>query len=534
MHRRTTKQIATSTQWIWGAAVLGLLTTACNPSPHFDPLPPTGTGGDGGTGGDTTGGTGGTGGGTGGMGTTSSSGGGGAASGCASNADCSYPENLCDVPSGLCKECLVSADCAAKEGTVCSMGACVCPDPKETFCPEDGYGDARCRNLDTSGADCGTCGHECFGACAAGMCVDPWEPTAEVGAPSPRSHHVAVWTGSQMIVWGGESYGSALGDGAMYDPAKRTWTPVSDANAPSPRSMATVVWTGAEMIVWGGRGPGGVPLEDGKKLDPVTNTWSNVATGGPTARYQHTALWTTGAMPDRMIVWGGYDGTLELDSGAYFTGDLWSPGSLSGLPSQRRLHTAVWDDVAKRMIVFGGLGLDPNSGTITSLGTLAVYGPLPNTELWTEVGPSGSPPAPRYEHSAIWAGTHMIVWGGQNSALGLLGDGARFDVLGINEWSAMNGVAPAARRRHSAVYFKNPNRMIVWGGYGAGSTVLDDGGVFDTNAGEWSADAIPQGPVPSVDHTAVAAGSLMIVWGGLTTGGVPTNQGAVLDTTKVP
>jgi hypothetical protein len=532
MHGRTTKQGATGARWIWGAALFGLLLPACNPSPRFDPDPPTGAGGTAGTGGTATNGGGGNGG-DGGTVTTTSSGGGGSTAGCKSNADCTFPDNLCDIASGDCVECLVTDDCGAKPGTVCSMASCVCPVVGETFCPADGYGSARCADLDASTNDCGSCGHQCFGACAAGACTDAWEPTAAVGAPSPRAHHVAVWTGSRMIVWGGEN-GAPLGDGALYDPATRTWTPMSDANVPSPRSFATAVWTGAEMIVWGGRGPGGAPLADGRKYDPMTNTWSNVETGGPAGRYQHTAVWTTGAMPDRMIVWGGFDGGTELGSGAYYTGSTWTEGGLMGTPSQRRLHTVVWDDAAKRMIMFGGLGLDPGSGTTTSLATLAVYGPLPNSEVWTEIGPSGTPPAPRYEHSAVWATDHMIVWGGFNAAVGLLNDGALFDVLGISEWQGMNGVPPSARRRHSAVYFKNLDKMVVWGGYGAGGVVLDDGGVFSATTGEWSAAGLPQGPLPSVDHTAVVAGSRMIVWGGITAGGGTTNKGAVLDMSKVP
>ena len=32
---------------------------------------------------------------------------------------------------------------------------------------------------------------------------DSWDSTTTSGAPSPRSYHSAVWTGSAMIIWGG-------------------------------------------------------------------------------------------------------------------------------------------------------------------------------------------------------------------------------------------------------------------------------------------------------------------------------------------
>lgn len=532
MQRRTTTHSVTIAHWIPGAALLGLLALACNPSPHLDPPGSGGSGtttttttttsdGGGGTGGD--GGTGGTGGTT--SSSTTSQGGGPA--GCASNADCEFPNNLCDVASGECVECLVTENCAAKVGTVCSKAACVCPVTTEDFCAADGYGAARCSDLTNDGQDCGTCGHQCFGSCVNGLCSDAWEPTAKVGAPSARSQHVAVWTGTKMVVWGGSNGGTFFNDGGLYDPATRTWTPTSNANAPSPRDQATAVWTGTEMIIWGGRAPGGAPLADGAKFNPATNAWTNIsAVGAPSPRFQHSAVWTG----TKMIIWGGFDGASELSTSAAYMADTWAElPAANPPPTQRRLHTAVWDDVANRMIVFGGLGFDPNSGTVTSLNTGGIY-----DDEWFDLAQIGSPPAPRYEHTAVWVGTHMIAWGGFNNSLGLLGDGARFDAAGNSEWSAMNGLAPSARRRHTAVHFPTINKMVVWGGVGAGGTVLDDGGVFDVAAVEWEAAGLPKGPGATVDHTAVVAGLRMIIWGGTTNGGGAVGNGAVLDMMKVP
>lgn len=532
MQRRTISQHAMGARWFPGAALLGLLVAACNPSPHIDPVGGTSGGGNGGGGSD--GGTtspGGSGGSDG--GTTSS--GGSTPSGCKSNADCSYPENLCDVASGECVECLVTGDCGAKPGTVCSVAACVCPVAGETFCPADGYGPARCRDLDTSGSDCGVCGHQCFGACVSAACADAWEPTALDGAPAARSGHVAVWADSFMIVWGGWNGSTYFGDGASYDLDTRTWTPISSVDAPSPREGAVAVWTGGEMIVWGGRNQSG-PLGDGASYNPSTKKWTALPIGGPSPRYQHAAVWT-GIPNNRLLVWGGFDGASELDTGASYTeAGGWAPlATVDPPPAQRRLHTAVWDDAKSRAIFFGGYGLDPNSGTITSLSSGGIYGPLPANEKWTDLSQVGSPPAPRHEHSAVWAGTNMIVWGGVNGAIGLLNDGARFDAAGNNEWEmiSLEG-APSARRRHSAVFFKNMNRMVIWGGRGSGDVILGDGGLFETATVQWSPTGLPKGPAPSVDHTAVVAGSRMIVWGGLTSGNAPTKQGAILDMAKVP
>ena len=41
-----------------------------------------------------------------------------------------------------------------------------------------------------------------------------------VNAPSARVYHTAVWTGSEMIVWGGYNYPAGdLNDGDRYNPA---------------------------------------------------------------------------------------------------------------------------------------------------------------------------------------------------------------------------------------------------------------------------------------------------------------------------
>jgi len=51
-----------------------------------------------------------------------------------------------------------------------------------------------------------------------------------------------------MIVWGG----SWTNVGGKYDPVNDTWTATSTSGAPSPRSDHTAVFTGRQMLVWGG------------------------------------------------------------------------------------------------------------------------------------------------------------------------------------------------------------------------------------------------------------------------------------------
>src|SRR5438094_10665325 len=87
-------------------------------------------------------------------------------------------------------------------------------------------------------------------------CIDD-TGTSMTDAPSGRIEQTAVWTGSEMIVWGGYCYDGSphyLNTGGRYNPDTDSWTPTSTANAPSSRTWHTAVWTGNEMSVWGGSG----------------------------------------------------------------------------------------------------------------------------------------------------------------------------------------------------------------------------------------------------------------------------------------
>jgi hypothetical protein len=116
-----------------------------------------------------------------------------------------------------------------------------------------------------------------------------------------------------MIVWAGDTGFSSLNSGGRYDPAVNAWTATSTTAAPSARVSHTAVWTGHEMIVWGGMGGG---LQNtGGRYDPAMDSWTATsATGAPSRRFNHTAVWTGGSM----IVWGGFGGS-ALDTGGVYT-----------------------------------------------------------------------------------------------------------------------------------------------------------------------------------------------------------------------
>ena len=89
-----------------------------------------------------------------------------------------------------------------------------------------------------------------------------------------------------MIVWGGFN-GAYLNTGARYNPSMDSWTATSTTNAPQGRYEHTAVWSGSEMIVWGGFFRGD-PLNNGGKYNPGTDSWTATSTtGAPAGRGLH-------------------------------------------------------------------------------------------------------------------------------------------------------------------------------------------------------------------------------------------------------
>lgn len=106
----------------------------------------------------------------------------------------------------------------------------------------------------------------------------------------PRDGASIVWTGRELLVWGGYIYPSitALGDGAAYDPTTRRWRKLPDSPL-SPRVSQVAVWTGSEMVVWGGGGYSGAA---GAAYNPISNTWRLLPQGPLSARGGAVGVWT--------------------------------------------------------------------------------------------------------------------------------------------------------------------------------------------------------------------------------------------------
>lgn len=354
--------------------------------------------------------------------------------------------------------------------------------------------------MDSCDPATGTISHDPSGA----GCLS-WQLLPTEGAPDPREQHSAVWTGSKMIIWGGNGGPGklTLNTGGVYDPTNRTWSPVSMTNAPSARHSHQAVWTGTKMIVWGGFGSSS-EASGGGMYDPTTDSWTEMSTvGEPTRRIRHSALWNG----KTMVVFGGLSNNVPINKGAAFDPETntWANIATSGQPMARFNHTAI--SAGDRMYIWGGQDYSDWLWTGSSYN--------PTTNVWLGPTPGANVPEGRELQAAVWTGSQMLIWGGWNGGQ-YLNSGGTFDP-GTSSWAATSVIgAPIGRAEHSAVW--TGKTLVVWGGCGGVScdVLFDDGGILTPNATGGTWEAIPAVAVMPARrrHTTVYTGSSMIVWGG--------------------
>jgi len=335
--------------------------------------------------------------------------------------------------------------------------------------------------------------------------VDAWTTMSNTGAPSgPRTGSSAVWTGQEMIVWGGYT-DKPEATGGRYDPAGDKWLPVSTSVAPRPRQDHVAAWTGSEMIVWGG-GDGTNNFTSGSRYDPASDKWNEMSSAGaPQLSYRPRAVWTG----TEFLVWGT---TLRTTLASTAAGgrydpktDTWKTISTTGAPVLQNGGSLVW--TGKTAIVWGGYV----DGTCDSAKG-AIYDPA--TDTWLPTTTVGAP-HPRSDHSAVWTGTQMIVWGGSNSSA----NAASYDPV-ADAWYALSENEAPSPRLAPALFFlpddgtPGAGRMLVWGGgysYNAAT-----GALYDFVPDRWDVVApFPSAPTtPNQDstRTTVWTGTEMIAW----------------------
>lgn len=185
-----------------------------------------------------------------------------------------------------------------------------------------------------------------------------WQPLPQ--APiAGRVYEGVVWTGTELIVWGGIRNGKALADGAAYDPAAGSWRAIAPLPSGVQGYAAGAVWTGETAVFWAGNSPDGPAL--GAVYDPRADTWRRLPDGPLGPREGYASVWTG----KELLVIGGARG----DGQAAPVAAAVDPrtGAWRLLPALDHLtfyggpNGAVWD--GHEALVIGNLSLCPEQGS---------------------------------------------------------------------------------------------------------------------------------------------------------------------------
>lgn len=311
----------------------------------------------------------------------------------------------------------------------------------------------------------------------------------------------------------------------------QNWTQLTTTGtSPSPREFQSGNndLTSNKLMIFGGVGGS----NDSWTFSPANglgtiSTWTQLSTSGTPPSYRLAQSGVYDSNTGRLIVFGGYDLTSSvylndtwLLNHADGTGGLtyWIELNPSGTPpAPRYLHTAVFDNVNNRMIVFGGETAYFNfyNNPANDTWVLSNANGLDGTPTWTQLSPTGSLPPARIEHSAVYdsKSNRMIIFGGS----GVFSNLNDVWVLtnangtgGTTSWIQLSptGTPPAQREGHTAVYDSYHNWMIVFGGYD-GSNYLNDTWILTNANGLTGTPAwiqlLPAGTFPTAraEHSAV-------------------------------
>lgn len=295
-------------------------------------------------------------------------------------------------------------------------------------------------------------------------------------APSPlagRSTMAAVWTGSHMLLWGGDGADGPFDDGAAYDPRADQWALLPDAPL-SPRNAPAAVWTGDQMLLWGGSSAG-ADQRDGAAYNPTTGRWQSLPDAPFASAGRPVGVWTG----KEMIVLAGFN---SRDAAAYnpatnrwrrlpdLPGQLQAPNPVAvwkdkhvvtvvqpartSLDFTQRIVTIApgeleWQnlrDVADGQVVLG----TTNEELIAASSTEAV-----GLREGTWRGIAAAPPGVTVgDTPAVSTGTQVIIW-----------DGASASVVNpsADTWTAIAS-GDEARRTQAAVVWAD-GVLLAWGGF---------------------------------------------------------------------
>lgn len=310
----------------------------------------------------------------------------------------------------------------------------------------------------------------------------------EIRGAEGRVGASGVWTGSEVLVWGGLWYPSFVfgplrhrRSGNAYDPASDTWHRIPAAPIAG-RYRHEAAWTGTEMLVWGGFPEEGGKRREGAAYNPSTNRWRKIA--------RSPLTWTGGTvsvMTDKELIVGvtirnevrfaAYDPAADSwrrlptipDPMTRENTLAWTGTELVLVNTEGRMvrlpeGAEAWSDSADEPIFLREIAWTGTElfGLPNTFGAHQLERYVPEDDQWVEV------PGPAFEHgSLIWTGEHVIV----------LGPDLAFDPSS-GEWFrlAWPQDPKVARQDHVSVWIDEG--LFEWGGGPGKGDLYNNGALY--------------------------------------------------------
>jgi hypothetical protein len=354
---------------------------------------------------------------------------------------------------------------------------------------------------------------------------------------TPRAQPATVWTGKQMLVWGGEAPSArddtVYGNGAAYDPSTKTWTALPKAPIDARGAMGSV-WTGSQLFVFGGYdsvNDEGIPhaLADGALYSPKTHTWQRLPAAPLAARLRSQVVWTG----HEVVVLGGDPADQSLDKPGYVRGTAAYDPTTKQWRLLPTMPTVSGHEVRHLKAVMTPKGIyvwqfwqhittTSDGGELISGIDLAIYHPLTNT--WT------ADPA-----AAGGLGQQQAPWGIDQLVVG----GGTLYVPAVQPWRGDGSMAPPSFNLQGAeldlttnTWSRTPRGPLddvgalgIWTGaalleYDAMMEMHTDDGptigpgetaAFDPATATWT--SLPTAPEDDGADGIVWAGTQLLAWG---------------------
>jgi N-acetylneuraminic acid mutarotase len=225
---------------------------------------------------------------------------------------------------------------------------------------------------------------------------------------TPRGFHSMVLDTDRkkIYIFGGYSDGNYLNDCWVFDISTSKWYSINVSGI-TPRAGHCAVYDPItkKMYIYGGRNSL-TTFNDMWSYNPQTGEWIQVQTSGISGRYGHS-MCIDEEKGKIYILFGSY---YSKSFGNILKNDMWcfsiQTQTWENIPvkgiTPRMYHSACWDNVNRKMYVFGG------KDDVQLYGDCWSYSP--DTQTWNSVPVSG--PVERYSATLVYGNYLVYLFGG--------------------------------------------------------------------------------------------------------------------------